>query len=153
MDKTDRKKAIMKAVFTPFFVFALIWAVIDFGAAIGIIIAAISGKNPAMLLILLFFAVHLLPVYIYIGMTKAAISRISGAQAAVTDRNVWHKSGGSLAVVKLADIKNSSVEHKSKKKRAVVLSLDGGETYRIEELTSPKEFSDRIRRLVDRGDF
>ncbi len=153
MDKTDRKKAVLKAVFTPFFVFALIWAVIDFGAAIGIIIAAISGKNPAMLLILLFFAVHLLPVYIYIGMTKAAISRISGAQAAVTDRNVWHKSGGSLAVVKLADIKNSAVEHKSKKKSAVVLSLDGGETYRIEELTSPKEFSDRIRRLVDRGDF
>lgn len=153
IDKANRKKGILKAVFTPFFVFALIWAVIDFGAVIAIIVAAIGAKNPASLLILLFFAVHLTPVWIYIGVTSKAIKNISAAQCAVTEKRVWHKSGGSLALVNLSDIKKCETESKGKGKDAVVLKLNGGQRYKIEELENPQEISDRIRRLVERGDF
>lgn len=152
MDKTDRKKGILKAVVTPFFFFTLVWAAVDIFALVFISINVIKEKDLSMLWFFLFIAVHMAPIYIYIGITVKAIKSLSLSQAAVTEKNVWHKTGGSLAVIKLADIKSCETKTK-KKKGVVVLKLDGGETYGIEELTAPSEFSDRIRALVNRGDF
>lgn len=152
-DSSNNKKGVLSAVFNPLFVVALIWAVIDFGAVIFIVISAVRENNLTSLWILLFFAVHLLPVWFYIGLLVKGLKNLTKSQAAVTDKRVYHKTGGSLAIIELADIKSSSTKKVGKKDTTVVLKLNGGESYAIEDLTNPSEFSERVERLVRRADF
>lgn len=70
-----------------FFPFALIWALIDFGFIFAIINSGVTNKFLIMFLIP-FFALHLFPVWLFIGMFIKGFKDLKGVKYIITNRRV-----------------------------------------------------------------
>lgn len=139
------KKSVKKAVFGGIFPFVVIWLTFDFGILGGMAIGGVFAKNPLMLLILLFFAVHLLPVWIWIAGIVKAVRGYTDTSYTVTDKRLYLSEGGTLTYCKLEDI--ARVEANGAE--SVNVTMTDECTLTLKDLKFPKEFASRLERLVD----
>lgn len=88
--KPDKKCFILESIFNPLLPVAIVWAIIDFG----FIGAAVSANDSGMgFFIIPFFALHLMPVWLYLGGVLFAIRRYKNTSYIVTDRGVYISGG------------------------------------------------------------
>ena len=93
--KPNKRGFILEGIFNPLLPFALIWFLFD-----SIFIAAyISGMKSALslssaaLLPILFFAIHLMPVWIYLGGALFVFRKYKHTEYIVTDKGVYVSGG------------------------------------------------------------
>lgn len=88
--RPNKKCFILESIFNPLLPFALIWAIIDF-AVIGF---TINAGIPWFALV--FFAIHLMPVYIYLIGVILSFRKYKHTHYIITDRGIYI-SGGTFA--------------------------------------------------------
>ena len=148
VEETGKKSGkIAAAFFNGLFPIALIWVLFDGGAIIGMITGGVFS-DPKMLALLLFFAIHLFPVYIYIGRVVKGIRAAAASSAAVTDVKIYFKNGQCLSSVLLSQVKTARTVQKRGRKRNVSVILKNGDKLLLTELTDYEEFESRIIRLI-----
>lgn len=87
--KPDKKCFILESVFNPMLPFALVWAIVDL-AVIGFTFSASGGM---LMFILPFMALHLMPVWIYIGGVFFSFRKYKNTQYIITDRGIYVSGG------------------------------------------------------------
>ena len=89
--KPDKKCFIFESIFNPLLPFAILWAIIDFG----IIGVSFMSEIPSDMIIVLigFFALHLLPVWMYLGGVLFTIRKYRNTSYIVTDRAIYISEG------------------------------------------------------------
>ncbi len=92
--KPDKKCFFLESVFNPFMPFALIWLLID-GTIIGGFIGsrAVSQQPNMVWFMLFFFAIHLMPVWLYVGGLLLIVRRHRNIEYVVTDKAIYVSSG------------------------------------------------------------
>lgn len=93
--KPDKKCFILESIFNPMLPFALIWAIIDGVVFLGMTLSNI-GDSGLFMFILPFFALHLMPVWIYIGGVLMSFRKYKNTQYIITDKGIY-VSGGIFA--------------------------------------------------------
>ena len=87
--RPDKKCFILESIFNPMLPFALIWGILDL-TVVGFAFGKGSGIE---LFILAFMAIHLMPVWIYIGGVLMSFRRYRNTAYLVTDKGVYISSG------------------------------------------------------------
>ena len=94
--RPNKRCFILEAIFNPLLPFALVWGLIDFG----FIYAALNGAAktsqegmPLGIMLTCFFAIHLMPVWIYLAGAVLSILRYKNTSFAVTDQGVYTSGG------------------------------------------------------------
>ena len=100
--RPDKKCFILESIFNPLLPFALIWAIFD-GTFMGTMFHTMSkagamsgGAADGMGFILIFFAFHLMPVWIYLGGIFLSFRKHRNTYYIVTDKGIY-VSGGAFA--------------------------------------------------------
>ncbi len=86
--------SVLEAIFNPFLIFAFIWGMFDFGF-IGQLVneAGMYVDRQVVTFIILFFAVHLMPVWIYlIGVIKSVVKSVN-TEYIITRNNIYIRKG------------------------------------------------------------
>ncbi|MBP5617282.1 MAG: PH domain-containing protein [Elusimicrobiaceae bacterium] len=92
--KPMKKCFILESIFNPLLPFAILWALFD-----GFSIFVLTRKTPSaessldLIFLLLFFSLHLMPVWIYLGGVLFSFLRYKNAAFIVTDKGVYISSG------------------------------------------------------------
>ena len=94
--KPNFKCFILETIFNPLLPFALVWALID-GLVLFLFYKGVASPNIAFLPLLIFFTLHLMPVWIYLGGILFSFVRYKNAGFLVTDKGVY-VSGGIFAL-------------------------------------------------------
>lgn len=89
--KPNKKCYILEGIFNPLMPFALIWAIIDF-TIIGISLEQFNDQEGIIFLIL-FYAIHLMPVWIYLSGILFISRKYKNTNYIVTDRGIYVSSG------------------------------------------------------------
>lgn len=84
---------ILECVFNPMLVFALIWAIIDFSFIGNIFAFESAGFGNVGTFLIAFFALHLMPVWIYLGGVLFAFRKLKNTEYAITERGIYITSG------------------------------------------------------------
>ena len=71
--KPNKKCFLLESIFNPLLPFALIWALIDFGAIFGMGASNIGGLS---FFLVPFFLFHLMPVWLYLGGVFFSLKKI-----------------------------------------------------------------------------
>lgn len=98
--KKDTKVSVFEAMFNPLMPFALIWLAFDMGF-IMLFRSSISGGGLMLGGIIGFFALHLMPVWIYlIGIFTSGL-KAKHTEYLITDRGIYIQSGIITTVVEM----------------------------------------------------
>ena len=95
--KPQKKCFILESIFNPMLPIALVWGMIDFGF-LGASLFAGEGKGGigAALFLIPFFALHLMPVWMYLGGVILTMRRYRNTEYIITNLGVYI-SGGSFS--------------------------------------------------------
>ncbi len=94
--KPNKKCFILESIFNAMLPFALLWGCIDgfvISAALSTGISNIDGAGSAGMPILAFFAIHLMPVWLYLGGVFSSISRYKRTAYIITDQAIYLSGG------------------------------------------------------------
>lgn len=92
--KPNKKCFIFESIFNPLMPFALIWAIIDFSIiGFGSFAAINDGESNMLLFLIPFFALHLMPVWIYLFGVLMTKKRYNNTYYIVTDRGIYISGG------------------------------------------------------------
>ena len=90
----DKRVTVFESIFNPLLFFALIWAVFDTSIMVLTFNDADMAVNRGVMTgILLFLAVHMMPVWIYIGGVITSALRAKHTYYLITDKAVYIQSG------------------------------------------------------------
>ncbi len=90
--KPDFKCFILESIFNPLFPFALLWAIIDFSIMGVMIVSKAEGAFPVMI----FFVLHLMPVWMYLGGILLMFQKYKNTEYIITDKGIY-VSGGAIS--------------------------------------------------------
>lgn len=88
---------VLESIFNPLLPVAIIWAVLDFS-----ILGGMFGNTDDMpfdgmgLFMIAFFALHLMPVWLYLGGVLMSVRRFNNTEYIITDRGIY-VSGGAFS--------------------------------------------------------
>lgn len=88
--------SVLEAIFNPFLIFAFIWGMFDFGF-IGLLFneAGMYADRQVATFMVMFFAVHLMPVWIYlIGVIKSVVKSVNTEYIITRDKIYIRKGNG-----------------------------------------------------------
>ncbi len=88
--KPNKKCFIFESVFNPMMPIAIVWAIIDFGIIGGSLIGGMGAEGFFMIP---FFALHLMPVWIYLGGVIFSAKKYANTYYIVTDRAIYISGG------------------------------------------------------------
>ena len=94
--RPNMKCFILEAIFNPLLPFALLWGAIDGGfiyAALSGHLNEINSNMPAGYMLIAFFALHLMPVWIYLFGVLFSFLRYKNTSFAITDQGVYISGG------------------------------------------------------------
>ncbi len=91
--KPNKKCFILESIFNPLLPVAFLWGLFDFGF-IGLTMSA--GTNGMGLVLFFFFAIHLMPVWMYIGGVLLSFRKYKNTEYIITDRGIY-VSGGTFS--------------------------------------------------------
>jgi len=109
--KPDKKCFLLESVFNPFLPFALLWGLLDF-SFIFIVSHAKDFSSMGPFLVV-FFALHLMPVWIYLGGILFSYIRYKHTAFIITNKAVYTSSGAfsvSYRQTPLTDIKTINIQ-------------------------------------------
>lgn len=88
--KPKKSCFILESIFNPLLIFALIWFIFDFT-----FISAFlkDGIGNFIFVILAFFALHLMPVWLYLAGVLLSFKKYKNTEYAITDRGIYIKRG------------------------------------------------------------
>ena len=86
--RPDKTCFLFEAIFNPFLFLALLWGAVDFG-----FITAISTQEKINWIMIPFFALHLMPVWIYLFGVLFSYKRYRNSSFIITDHAVYISSG------------------------------------------------------------
>ena len=89
--KPNKKCFIFESIFNPLLPFALLWGIVDF-SIIGFSVFSNQEQN-ILWFIIPFFALHLMPVWIYLGGVILSVRKYRNAYFIVTDRAIYVSGG------------------------------------------------------------
>ena len=92
--KPNKSCYIFESIFNPLLPFALIWAFADFSFIVTSIF--LSQETEGFFFFFSFFAIHLMPVWMYLGGVIFTIKRYNNTAYIVTDKAIY-VSGGTFA--------------------------------------------------------
>lgn len=91
--KPNKKCFLLEAIFNPLLPFAVIWGIIDF-AFIGALLRGDQAANPPPLFFIIpFFALHLMPVWLYLGGVLLCFRNHKNTHFIVTNKAVYISGG------------------------------------------------------------
>jgi len=90
--KPDKKCFIFETIFNPLMPFAIIWAIIDFGI-LGAVAFGAGEQDNILLFLIPFFALHLMPVWLYLGGVLLCTIRYKNTYYIVTDKAIYISGG------------------------------------------------------------
>ena len=91
--KPNKKCFLLEAIFNPLLPFALLWGLIDF-SFIGMFLAkGQQGNQPPLLMIIPFFALHLMPVWIYLAGVFLSFKNHKNTCFVVTEKGIYSSGG------------------------------------------------------------
>lgn len=92
--KPNKKCFIFEAIFNPLLPFALVWAAFDFFAiGFGTFAAINSGETSLLFVLIPFFALHLMPVWLYLGGVLLCRRKYNNTNYVVTDHSIYISGG------------------------------------------------------------
>ena len=93
--KPQKKCFIFESIFNPLLPFAIIWAAFDIGFIVNSSKAASeTGAGSAIgSFMLVFFALHLMPVWIYLAGVLLSVRRYKNTEYIVTDKGIYISGG------------------------------------------------------------
>lgn len=92
--RPDRKCFILESIFNPMLPFAVLWAVIDFGIIGTMAFTGAFAEMKGMSIgIILFFAFHLMPVWIYLAGLLGIARKYRNIEYIVTDKGIYASGG------------------------------------------------------------
>ncbi len=92
--KPDKLCFILEAIFNPLLVFALIWAAIDFSFISVFLSASKNGSTePFVRFAIIFFLIHLMPVWLYIAGVLSSFIKYKNTMYAVTNKGIYCSGG------------------------------------------------------------
>ncbi|MCM1466926.1 MAG: PH domain-containing protein [Alistipes sp.] len=92
--RPDKKCFIMESIFNPMLPFALIWAIFDFGVIGSMFrIGQMGQMGQAAWFLIPFFALHLMPVWIYLGGLILTFRKHKNTAYIVTDKGIYVSGG------------------------------------------------------------
>ncbi len=135
---------------------ALLWLVIDGGFIFGITYVGITEGLPfyAYIIFIVFFAVHLTPVWVWIASIVSAFRRLRNTEYAFTDKRVVIKSGyfGGLQNIYYSDIAsvNLSVGFFDRIFHVgdIVIRTNAGDTHMVEDIEDPYFICGRLQKIT-----
>ena len=156
--KPQKKAFILEAVFSPLFFIALVWGAID-GFFIAMMLGGFgmdTGMPEEMLFFIIpFFALHLMPVWLYIGGIIRRMAIWKNTEYAVTDRRIIFRQGVmgiDFHSVLYTDISNVSVKvsfsDKFLKVGDIILMTKNG-VFRLDDLETPYKLYKFIQKVVN----
>lgn len=92
--KPHKKCFVLESIFNPFLPFAILWFLFDFNF-ISLFMKSGGINTEINSFIVVFFAIHLMPVWIYIGGVLLTFLKYKNTEFAITDKAIY-VSGGSL---------------------------------------------------------
>lgn len=84
--------SVLESIFNPFLIFALIWLLVDL-SFIGMAGAFMLMGDSMGLFILGFFAIHLMPVWIYLGGVITSAIKARNTEYMITNKGIYVRSG------------------------------------------------------------
>lgn len=94
--RPDKKCFIFESIFNPLMPFALLWLIIDLAVIFMAVGASDVGDSGMGFFLIPFFALHLMPVWIYLGGLFTTIRKYRNTEYIVTDKGIY-VSGGWLS--------------------------------------------------------
>lgn len=91
--RPDKKCFIFESLFNPLLPFAILWGIIDFSIIGGIALSDGEGFKDILFFIIPFFALHLMPVWIYLGGALMTYKKYKNTYYIVTDQAVYVSGG------------------------------------------------------------
>ena len=91
--RPDKTCFLFEAVFNPFLIIALLWGAIDFGFIAAIFKTQQNVPTQMNLFFIPFFALHLMPVWIYLAGVIFSFMRYKNTSFAITDQAVYLSGG------------------------------------------------------------
>ena len=91
--KPDKTCFLLEAVFNPFLIIAFLWGAIDFGFITAVLHTKNNMPTGAGLIFIFFFAIHLMPVWIYLFGVLFSVLRFKNASFAITEQAVYISHG------------------------------------------------------------
>ena len=93
--RPDKKTFTIKAFINPLLPVALIWGIFDsFILSIG---ASDESDTPVLWFLIPFLLLHMMPVWVYLGVSLFSLKRYGNTEYAVTDRAIY-VSGGTFTI-------------------------------------------------------
>ena len=134
--------------------FALIWLLFD-GFVIGMIIAFATGLPWFIyLFFVVFFALHLTPVWIWIANVVSAFRRLKNTEYAFTDKRIIIKTGffAKFDSVYYSDVASVNLHigfiDRICKVGDVVIRTTAGDTYQVEDIKNPYFIIERLQKIT-----
>lgn len=87
--KPDKKCYVFEAIFSPSLAFAIVWGALDFS----IIGTMTSAESAITSVLLIFFAVHLMPVWIYLGGILLIRRKYRNTEYVITNHAIYVSGG------------------------------------------------------------
>ena len=84
--------SVLESIFNPFLIFSLIWLLVDL-SFIGMAGAFMLMGDSMGLFILGFFAIHLMPVWIYLGGVITSAIKAKNTEYMITNKGIYVRSG------------------------------------------------------------
>lgn len=92
--KPNKKCFIFESIFNPLMPFAILWGIIDFSIiGVGFKDAINNGDQNLLMFLIPFMALHLMPVWIYLGGVLMTRFRYKNTYYIVTDKAIYVSSG------------------------------------------------------------
>ena len=134
---------------------ALIWGAIDIFAIIMMINGGVfSSIGITVLFVILFFAIHLIPVWIYIGGVVKKITQFKNISYTFTDKRIIVRSG--LIGIDFKYVYYTNIDSVNVKvgffdklfKVGDLYITSSNQTVYVEDISSPYQYADKIQDLV-----
>ena len=93
----NKKCFVLESIFNPLLPFALVWALFDFGFMYAMAFSDKKQPTPMLLFAIPFFALHLMPVWLYLGGVLLCFRNYKNTHFIITDKAVY-TSGGYLSL-------------------------------------------------------
>lgn len=84
---------VLECIFNPMLIFAFIWFMFDFMFISQIFSSNLSELDSSVWMFVGFFALHLMPVWIYLGGVIFSFRKLKNTEYAITDRGIYVTSG------------------------------------------------------------
>lgn len=150
------KKVYILEQFFKMFPIALLWLLFDGGFIVGISIGVAKGAIPLFVIAILviFFAIHLTPVWIWLSHVLTAAARLKNIEYGFTNKRIIIKSGLLVGLTSITYSEIASVNlrvgllDRMFHVGDIIIKTSDGSMHYLEDLENPYVLTERLQAIV-----